>query len=89
MALGWLPSTSQGPMVGDYISTSFVTGNAQPVYAVALAPSGTTLNEAMNAQQLSASGGSVATTNTAAPTGGNIPPIAADRAAKDRVTKRR
>ncbi len=34
MALSWLPDTSQGRMVGDYISTSFVEGG----YAVAVFP---------------------------------------------------
>jgi hypothetical protein len=35
MALTWLPNTSQGYMVGDYISTSFSGGSARPVFAVA------------------------------------------------------
>jgi hypothetical protein len=48
MTLSWLANTSQGRMVGDYISTSVRNGtNAYPVIAVALQPSGTTLNEAM------------------------------------------
>ena len=46
MSLASLPNTSQGPMVGDYISTSFVTtstGNLSlPVFAVGLVVSGTT-----------------------------------------------
>jgi hypothetical protein len=48
MTLSWLANTSQGRMVGDYISTSVGSGaNAFPVIAVANAPSGGLLNEAM------------------------------------------
>src|SRR5712692_3820439 len=47
MSLTWLPSTTQGFMVGDYISTSFVSAPAYPAFAVASAPTGTTFNEAM------------------------------------------
>lgn len=35
MRLTWLASTTLGYMVGDYISTSIVNGNAVPVFAVA------------------------------------------------------
>jgi hypothetical protein len=46
MSLAWLASTSQGQMVGDYISTSFV--NAGPVAVFALAtPPDSTLHESM------------------------------------------
>jgi hypothetical protein len=34
----WLPSTTLGQMVGDYISTSYVSGKAFGVFAGALAP---------------------------------------------------
>jgi hypothetical protein len=48
MTLLWLANTSQGRMVGDYISTSIRNGaNAFPTIAVAFAPSGSTFNEAM------------------------------------------
>jgi BNR repeat-like domain len=47
MTLSWLASTSQGAMVGDYISTSFSAGKAYPVFAVATAPGGGVFNEAM------------------------------------------
>ena len=47
MTLSWLASTSQGSMVGDYISTSFCGGKAYPVFAVATAPRGGVFNEAM------------------------------------------
>jgi hypothetical protein len=47
MTLGWLPNTSQGRMVGDYISTSYVGGTARPVFALASALSGTTFSQFM------------------------------------------
>lgn len=48
MTLTWLASTTQGYMVGDYISASFSGGKAYPVFAVATAPtSGGQFNEAM------------------------------------------
>ena len=48
MTLSWLANTSQGTMVGDYISTSFVgTGTPIGVFALASAPAGSTLHEAM------------------------------------------
>jgi hypothetical protein len=47
MSLGWLPATSQGVMVGDYISTSFATGLAHPLFAQALSPSGGIFNQAI------------------------------------------
>ena len=48
MKLTWLAATSQGFMVGDYISTSIVPGDddATPVFEVAQSPSGTVFNEA-------------------------------------------
>jgi hypothetical protein len=47
MMLTWLPNTSQGYMVGDYISGSFSGGPAFPVFADAHAPSGGLFDEAM------------------------------------------
>jgi hypothetical protein len=48
MTLSWLANTSQGRMVGDYISTSVLPGGrAWPTVAVATAPSGGLFNEAM------------------------------------------
>ncbi len=46
MSLSWLPNTSQGYMVGDYLSTSFSGSPAFPAIVVAQAPSGTTFAEA-------------------------------------------
>jgi hypothetical protein len=45
--LAWIARTSLGSMVGDYISTSFAGGRAVPVFALATAPRGATLHEAM------------------------------------------
>ncbi|MCK2215586.1 glycoside hydrolase [Actinomadura sp. ATCC 31491] len=46
MTLSWTADTSQGRMVGDYISTSVVPGgNAFAAFAVATAPTGGTFNE--------------------------------------------
>jgi hypothetical protein len=90
MNLAWLPSTSQGPMVADYISTSFDnSGHARPVFAVAQANSGTAFHQAMYSTTLTASGGAVAASQSAARSGTNIPFVAADNAAKDRTIKRR
>jgi hypothetical protein len=46
MSLTWLANTTQGVMVGDYISTSFVGAPAYPAFAVAQQPSGGIFNEA-------------------------------------------
>jgi hypothetical protein len=46
MSLTWLANTSQGRMVGDYISTSYAGGTAHPVFTLASAPSGSVFNEA-------------------------------------------
>lgn len=47
MTMAQIAATSQGPMVGDYISASFVAGRAYSVFAVGLPLSGTVFNEAM------------------------------------------
>jgi len=47
MKLAWLPVSDNGPMVADYIGVAYVNGNAFGVFADALAPSGSTLQEAM------------------------------------------
>jgi hypothetical protein len=45
MNLSWLAPTSQGPMVGDYMSTSFAGGTAHPVFAIAKPKIGTAYRE--------------------------------------------
>jgi hypothetical protein len=47
MALSWLPNSDNGPMVADYIGVSYVNGNPFGVFAVAQAPTGSTLAESM------------------------------------------
>jgi hypothetical protein len=47
MSLDWLPNTSQGVMVADYISSIFVDGVAKPVFAVANPPTGGLFDEAI------------------------------------------
>jgi BNR repeat-like domain len=47
LQLGWLADTNQGRMVGDYISTSFVSGAVRSVFASATAPSGSVFAEGM------------------------------------------
>jgi hypothetical protein len=60
MTMSWLPDTSQGRMVGDYISSSFGSdGNAHPAYAVASANSGSAFNQALFSSALAATGGGV------------------------------
>jgi hypothetical protein len=55
-----IATTTEGAMVGDYISTSFLAGRAYGVFAVGAAPSGQTYNEAM----YTLTGGLVATGGT-------------------------
>ena len=49
MTLSWLANTSQGVMVGDYMSTSIAGGTAHPALIVANAPSSGVFDEAMYA----------------------------------------
>ncbi len=51
MLVSWLPDTTLGRMVGDYIATVFTNGVAVSVFALASAPSGPTFNEAMYADR--------------------------------------
>ena len=62
MTVTWLANTTQGLMVGDYISTSFSGGLAHGVFMVATAPSGGVFNEAAftNTSGLSSAGSAVA-----------------------------
>jgi hypothetical protein len=78
MQLTWLPDTTQGRMVGDYISTSILNGRAQTVVAAANAPSETTFDEAMDAPTggLAVTGGRAPATDTT-PAGGGVAGAAA------------
>jgi hypothetical protein len=46
MNISWLPQTFSGPMLADYLSTSYVNGNPFGVFMVAKAPNGSVLNQA-------------------------------------------
>ena len=67
MKLGWLASTSEGYMAGDYCATAVVpgTGAAFPLFAAAGPPTGTVLHENTYTAFLPVTGGSV--TASAAP----------------------
>lgn len=63
MNIAWLANTDSGYMVGDYISTSFSSGKAFPVFVAAATPSGSgQLNEFLSTVQagLAVQGGSFA-----------------------------
>jgi BNR repeat-like domain len=78
MSLSWLPTTTQGRMVGDYISTSYAGGTAHPVFATANAPIGTTFGESMASPSSGLfSGAAVSTAGADQP----VPGAAADHAA--------
>jgi hypothetical protein len=47
MQLSWLPNSQNGLMVADYLAVAFANGNPFGVFAVAQAPSGGKLNQAM------------------------------------------
>ena len=47
MTLAWLPNTSSGMMVGDYVATAYANGNAFGVFAVAQVNTGGVFNEAI------------------------------------------
>jgi hypothetical protein len=46
MQISWLPQSQNGPMLADYLSSSYVDGKAFGVFMVAKAPSGGLFNEA-------------------------------------------
>ncbi len=84
----WAADTSQGRMVGDYISTSWMGGRAWPALALAGAPSGSVFDEDLFVPTGGlgpASGGSVSTT------GGDHPvaDAASDHAAPRSPIRRR
>ncbi len=82
MTLSWLPNTTQGRMVGDYISTSYAGGagnaTARPVFTLATAPTGSTFNQYMYAPSTGLlSGAAVSTAGADQP----VPGAASDHAA--------
>jgi hypothetical protein len=71
MSLTDIAATSQGPMVGDYISTSFNnSGTAATVFAVGKAHTGSTFDEAMWAPSAPLSVASAASATNAASSAG-------------------
>jgi hypothetical protein len=49
MRFAWLPRTSSGRMVGDYVSSAYAGGRAVGVFALAKRPRGNRLDEAIHA----------------------------------------
>lgn len=47
MQLSWIAPSDNGQMVADYLAVSFSNGNPFGIFAVAAAPTGSTLNEVM------------------------------------------
>jgi hypothetical protein len=84
MNLSWIANTTQGRMVGDYISTSIVGGRAWPVIAVATAPSGSTFNENMYVPTggLAITGGALKSAATPLVTSGFQPNVTTLRTAR-------
>jgi hypothetical protein len=75
-ALSEIAATSQGPMVGDYISTSFSGGRATTVFAVGHSqPTATTLDEAMYAPTTPLGVASAAEATQPATTTGVLVPV--------------
>jgi hypothetical protein len=76
MALSEIAATSQGPMVGDYISTSFSGGHATTVFAVGLQqPTATSFDEAMYAPTTPLSVATTAQATQPATTTGVLVPV--------------
>ena len=76
MALSQIAQTSQGPMVGDYISSSFSGGKVATLFAVGLQqPSTTTFDEAMYAPSTPLAIATPAQATNAASTAGVLVPI--------------
>jgi len=46
MKISWLPASQNGPMLADYLSSSYVNGKAFGVFMVAKAPANGLFNEA-------------------------------------------
>jgi len=75
MALSQIAQTSQGPMVGDYISSSFSGGKVATLFAVGLQqPSTTTFDEAMYAPSTPLTVASPAQATNASSTAGAVVP---------------
>jgi len=82
MSLSWLPSTSSGQMVGDYIATSFSGGKAYGFFAVAQANSGSALNQAIYTTE---AGFDVATRAAVASSSGERPVVSGRSSSSNRA----
>ena len=86
MTLSWLPNTTQGRMVGDYISTSYSGGTAHPIFSIATTPTGTVFQEFVSTTASGLfSGAAVATAGADQP----VPGAAADHASPNSPIVRR
>ena len=74
MALSQIAQTSQGPMVGDYISSSFSGGKVATLFAVGSQPSTTTFDEAMYAPSTPLTVAAPAQATSASSTAGVVVP---------------
>jgi hypothetical protein len=64
MNLSWIANTSQGRMVGDYVSTSFADGYAFPVFVIAKPPTGSVFSERAAAARFDVTASARPTTRT-------------------------
>ncbi|HEX3650399.1 MAG TPA: sialidase family protein [Pseudonocardiaceae bacterium] len=80
MQLDWLADTTQGVMVGDYISTSLLAGQhrAVPVFAEATPPAGAVFDEPMAAARQTVRGGHIPMLNDPVLFTGGSPPVDPD-----------
>jgi hypothetical protein len=80
MRLNWLAETTQGVMVGDYISTSLLAGQheAVPVFAEATPPTGSVFDEPMAGARQQVRGGNVAMVDDPVLFTGGSPPVDPD-----------
>ncbi len=85
MSLNWLPSTFSGPMVADYIATSFAGGKAYGVFAVAKSPSGTLFDQAIYTTQ---SGLDVAAAQGRFSSAGERPVFTEPRASRSTIVRK-
>jgi hypothetical protein len=90
MALSQIAQTSQGPMVGDYISSSFSGGKVATLFPVGLQqPSATTFDEAMYAPSTPLTVAAAAQATNASSTAGVVVPVGGAGTGKTQQTTRR
>jgi hypothetical protein len=89
MALSQIAQTSQGPMVGDYISSSFSGGKVATLLAVGLQqPSTTTFDEAMYAPSTPLTVAAPAQATSASSTAGVVVPAGAGTGVTQQTIRR-